>query len=90
VSKQAEMIVAVKAMSIQTESTTLSNKMPPASLSLVDAVVSLQAECPGWVVPIYATGIDQPGVERATLDRLSGSAKSLRQSVVALISFLSN
>lgn len=84
------MCVAVDAMSVQTESTTLSNKMPPASLPLVDAIVSLQTECPGWVMPIYATGIDQPGVEHAIRDQVSGPAKSLRQSVVALISFLSN
>lgn len=83
------MIVAVNAMSIQTESTTLSNKMPPASLSLVDAMTSLRDFCPGLVLPIYSAGDEQPSAERATLDRPSGSA-SLRQSVIALISFLNN
>jgi len=84
------MIVAVNAMSVQTESTTLSNKMPPAPLSLVDAVTSLRDFCPGLVLPIYAARADQPSVEHATRDQASGPTKSLRQNVVALISFLSN
>lgn len=84
------MCVAVDAMSVQTESTTLSNKMPPASLSLVDAMTSLWDLCPGVVLPLYSAGDEQPGVEHAIRDQVSDPAKSLRRSVVTLISFLSH
>ena len=84
------MIAVVNAMSVQTKSKTLSNKMSPASLSHVDAVTSLWDLCPGVVLPLYSPRDEQPSAERATREQASSKAKSLRQSVIALISFLNN